>query len=190
MTTIAPGFEILTVDAGQIATIVLSPDAVATWSFIGAQPGLGDLPTGANSLSAGATIVLGPWTANKRIRVEISRASETSVVSVPTNPFSVLFGKVDSFVGNRVLISDDNGRLLRCDDSSNVIITVPNNLLEGFNIGFLTWGTGTLTISAGSGATNRSSTSGLHFQFNAGSLVVAKNANGISAEFILGGDFV
>ncbi|RXH23310.1 hypothetical protein XH99_31860 [Bradyrhizobium nanningense] len=103
--------------------------------------------------------------------------------------YTIFYTDVVPFTGNRTLNADDNGKVLRCDDASNVTITVPRNLPECFTCGFLTWGAGTVTVSAGSGATKRSTTSALSTQFSGGSVLVAKNADDVSAEFILSGGF-
>lgn len=95
-----------------------------------------------------------------------------------------LYATVESFTGNRTLASTDNGKILRCEDASNVTITVPSTLSIGFNIGFAMWGAGTITMSAGSGMTNRGGKTALSTQYQVGSLLVLK-----VGEFVLGGDF-
>lgn len=103
--------------------------------------------------------------------------------------YTIFYSDVVPFTGNRTLGADDNGKILRCDDSSNVTITVPADLPECFSVGFAMWGAGTITVAAGSGATKRSSTSAISTQYQWGSLLVVKNADDASAEFALGGDF-
>jgi len=61
---------------------------------------------------------------------------------------------------------------------------------NSFSAAFAMWDAGTVTIAAGSGATNRSNTSALNSQYQWGSVFVGENANDVSAEFVLGGDFV
>ncbi|QIO34642.1 hypothetical protein [Bradyrhizobium sp. 1(2017)] len=106
-----------------------------------------------------------------------------------TASYTVYYSDVVPFTGNRTLSPDDNGKVLRCDDTSDVTITVPPDLPECFSCGFMMWSTGTITVSAGSGATKRSSTSELSTQYSTGALLVGKNADGASAEFILSGGF-
>lgn len=106
-----------------------------------------------------------------------------------TATYTVFYTDVVPFTGNRTLSLDDNGKVLRCDDTSNVTITVPRGLPEFFSCGFMMWSTGTITIAAGSGATKRSSASALSTQYMSGALLVAKNADNASAEFVLGGGF-
>jgi hypothetical protein len=97
--------------------------------------------------------------------------------------------KIEPFTGNRARSQDDNGRILRCEDSGNVTVTVSNFLMEGFNVGFAQWGSGTITLSAGSGATKRAGGTATAGQYQHGSLIVVKNSDGASAEYIVSGDF-
>ncbi|MBR0735765.1 hypothetical protein JQ581_02400 [Bradyrhizobium liaoningense] len=106
-----------------------------------------------------------------------------------TATYTIFYTDVVPFTGNRTLSLDDNGKVLRCDDTSNVTITVPRDLPECFCCAFMMWSTGTITASAGSGATKRSSASVLSTQYLTGALLVAKNADDASAEFILSGGF-
>lgn len=103
--------------------------------------------------------------------------------------YTIFYTDVVPFTGNRTLSADDNGKVLRCDDASSVTVMVPRDLPECFTCGFLMWGAGTVTVSAGSGATKRSTTSALSTQYSGGSVLVAKNADDASAEFILNGGF-
>lgn len=106
-----------------------------------------------------------------------------------TVTYTIFYTDVIPFTGNRTLTADDNGKVLRCDDASNVTVTVPRDLPECFTCGFLMWGAGTITLAAGSGATKRSSTSAISAQYSSGALLVAKNADDGSAEFVLSGGF-
>lgn len=107
----------------------------------------------------------------------------------PTYPIATQVGKIERFSGNRTLSPDDNGRVFRGEDSSNVTVTVPNNLGEGFTVGFVQYASGTITLSAGSGATKRAGGTATSAQYQRGSLIVTKNADGASAESFVGGDF-
>lgn len=98
-------------------------------------------------------------------------------------------GKVERLTGDKTLSPSDKGKLFRCDSAANVTVTAPANLPEGFNVGLAMWAAGTVTVAAGSGATNRSSKTALSTQYQMGSLLVMKNASGAAAEFVLGGDF-
>ncbi|WP_448043773.1 hypothetical protein [Bradyrhizobium liaoningense] len=106
-----------------------------------------------------------------------------------TVTYTIFYTDVIPFTGNRTLTADDNGKVLRCDDASNVTITVPATLPECFTCGFLMWGAGTVTVAAGSGATKRSSTAALSTQYSSGAMLVAKNTNDAAAEFVLSGGF-
>ena len=56
------------------------------------------------------------------------------------------------------------------------------------NLAFAMWNTGTVTLTAGSGATARDTKAGVATRYKVGSLLVVKNADGASAEYLLGGD--
>ncbi len=118
---------------------------------------------------------------------DLRRVTVTAVIGAAN--YTVFYSDVVPFTGDRTLALTDDGKVLRCDDASNVTVTAPNNLPECFSVGFAMWGAGTITVAAGSGATNRSSTSAISTQYQWGSLVVAKNTDDASAEFVLGGDF-
>lgn len=100
-------------------------------------------------------------------------------------------GSVVPFSGaNLTLGANMNGKMLRSDGNSNVTVTVPASLPVGFNCGFMMFGTGTITLAPGSGATNRSAKTALSAQYQAGSILVAKNNTGLTAaEYLAGGDF-
>lgn len=140
-------------------------------------------------IPAGGTRIFGPFPTERHYSIECAVGSLTYSITKDEFGRSVLLGNVEGFTGARTLIDQDNGKILRCDDASAVVVTVPNSLAEGFNVGFAMWGAGTVTVSAGSGATNRSSTSALSTQYGVGSLLVVKNASGTSSEFALGGSF-
>lgn len=94
-------------------------------------------------------------------------------------------GRVVPFSGTAVTIDQDmSGMLLRSDGNSPVTVTVPSTLPVGFNMGFIMYGTGTLTLAPGAGATNRSGKTALAAQYQSGSIFVAK-----VGEYIVGGDF-
>jgi hypothetical protein len=139
------------------------------------------------SLAASQSMTFGPFPTIRKYRLECSAGSLSYQFSKPDFDYSTQLGNVEGFTGNRTLTLSDNGKLLRCDDASAVTITVPNAMPTGFNVGILQWGAGTVTVAAGSGATKRTSASALSAQYAAGSIVIAKNVDGASAEFVLGG---
>jgi hypothetical protein len=124
----------------------------------------------------------------RRIRIDVSSGVVTAAASKPAVPYAIEYGKIEGFTGNRTLTVDDNGRLLRCDDSSSVTITVPNSLPEGFNVSFAQWSTGSVTISPASGATSRSTATTPTAQFKIGVVMVIKNVDGASAEYSVNGE--
>jgi hypothetical protein len=188
-TLAAPSRQIISLDAGQILTVTPDATAAGRYGRVGNLPGDGDgVSTGYTNLTAGVSVVIGPYIVPTRHAIECSASGITYSASTPTRPFSMFLGKVEGFTGNRTLTADDNGRLLRSDDASGVTITVPNNLAEGFNLSFAQWGAGTVTIAAASGATNRSSVSATTAQYKVGCVLVMKNTGSASAEFTVDGE--
>jgi hypothetical protein len=175
-TVTAPGRNVVALDANQIITISPAANASGRVGRIGDLPGDGENASAYGTLTASTTKVVGPFINPTRHAIELSAGTATYAVSTPNPAYRTLLGRMDGFTGNRTLTADDNGKILRCDDASNVTITVPNSLAEGFNVGFAMFGAGTVTISAGSGATNRSSTSALSTQYQVGSLLVCRVA--------------
>lgn len=137
-----------------------------------------------------SSAVFGPFPKHRRYTLECRAGSVLyTMANAGNNAIATQLGNMEGFTGNRTLVPDDNGKVLRCDDPSNVTITVPGTLPSGFNVGFAMWGAGTVTVAAGSGATKRSSTSALSTQYSLGSVLVGKNNDLASAEFVLGGGF-
>jgi len=138
-------------------------------------------------IAASQTLIFGPFPTIRKYRLECDSGSISYAFDKKDFDYSTQMGNVEGFTGARTLTLSDNGKLLRCDDASALTITVPNTMPAGFNIGILQWGAGSVTVAAASGATKRSSASALTAQYAAGSITVAKNADGVSAEFVLGG---
>lgn len=189
MPTLGPSAPISTtisLDAGSVLTITPGTSSTASLQRSGDKPG--DPNIGTPATIAGAA-KYGPFPSHRYYTLQAVTGSVTYTVDKPTQLMATHLGNAEGFTGNRTLVADDNAKILRCDDSSNVTITVPNNLPEGFNVGLSMWGTGTVTISAGSGATNRTSKTALSTRYQSGGVLVLKNSGGAAAEFILGGDF-
>lgn len=110
------------------------------------------------------------------LRVPLTRQAEVSAGS-PATPIVVV-------ASSRALTMDDNGTILRAD--AGVTLTVPATLPTGFSCSAAQWGAGTVTIAAGSGAANRSSTTASSAQYSLLSVLVVKNSDGNSAEYIVG----
>lgn len=171
--------------------LIVTADAVSSGTLRRRADSHGVQLQGANaqSIVAGGKRIVGPFGTVRRYTIEAATGVLAYTVSAKDLTYSTFKGNVEGFTGNRTLTADDNGKILRCDDASAVVITVPNDLEDGFNVGVAMWGAGTVTVAAGSGATKRSSTSALSTQYSLGSIIVMKNANAASAEFVLGGDF-
>lgn len=155
-------------------------------AVVSAKEGFGLSPGMSWNVTPGVPfkMLANPGTFKVEIRAESGEAKYTQFSPVLGYDFNF-----EPFTGDRTLTADDNGNFLRCDDDEDVTITVPADLPETFSCGLAMWGEGTVTVEAGSGATKRSSTSELATQYQAGSVIVLKNADNESAEFILGGDF-
>ncbi|MGY3590125.1 hypothetical protein ACVIGB_010291 [Bradyrhizobium sp. USDA 4341] len=103
-------------------------------------------------------------------------------------------GNVVPFIGNLTVTRSDAGKIFRCDDPANVTVTVPADLDTGFNVGFIAFNTGTITLAPGSGAANRSGKTVLSTQYQVGSFMVVNKTGGDfgvppKIDFLVGGDF-
>lgn len=181
--------EAIQLQPGEVLTV--TADAVSSGTLRRRSDSHGVQLSGANSqpIVASGKRVVGPFGTVRRYTIEVSAGSLTYTIGAKDLTFSTFRGNVEGFTGNRTLVADDNGKILRCDDASPVTITVPNDLPDGFNVGASMWGAGTVTVAAASGATKRSTTTALNTQYGVGSIIVMKNVDNASAEFVLGGDF-
>ncbi|MGY3358814.1 hypothetical protein ACVWZK_005477 [Bradyrhizobium sp. GM0.4] len=81
-------------------------------------------------------------------------------------------GFVVPFTGNLAITRDDEGKIFRSDDTANVTVTIANDLPIGFNVGFVMYSTGTITLAASPHVVNRSGKTVLSTQYQTGSLMV------------------
>ncbi|GMO21775.1 hypothetical protein BwSF12_13070 [Bradyrhizobium ottawaense] len=167
------------VSQGNSVTIIVPADRILEVSTAGEA---------SVTIEGGRTWWLRPGDKRRLLLPDPAKRVTITAFSGTAN-YTIFYTDVVPFTGNRTLSLDDNGKVLRCDDPSNVTITVPRDLPECFSCGFMMWSTGTITVSAGSGAAKRSSVSALSTQYQWGSVLVAKNADEASAEFLLGGGF-
>lgn len=102
-------------------------------------------------------------------------------------------GFVVPFKGNLTVTRDDEGKIFRCDDPSDVSVTIANDLEIGFNCGFATYNTGKVTLAASPHVNNRSARTVLSTRYQAGSLMVLDRTGGQGIygdiEILVGGDF-
>jgi hypothetical protein len=178
----------ITLQAGETLRVVSDANSNGLVRRLGDKAGFQRSGSQEQSVPASSTRVFGPATSARRYSIEVAVGSLTYTTSVEDLPYSNLLGNIEGFTGSKTLRAEDNGKFLRCDDASNVTITVQNDLPQGFNVSFSMWSTGTITVAAASGATNRSTTSALSTQYQLGSLIVMKNA-GTAAEYVLTGGF-
>lgn len=137
-----------------------------------------------------SNVSFGPFPTDRTFSIEAANGKLNYSVSKPSFDYATQRGNVEVFIGSFTLNSDHNGKLFRCDDPANVTISVPNDLPQGFNCGFVMYSTGTVTISPATGAINRGGKSALSTQYQVGSLFVAKQVTANNAaEYMLGGDF-
>jgi hypothetical protein len=100
-----------------------------------------------------------------------------------------LRGNIVSLTEGFTLSPSDEGKLFRCENTANIVITVPGTLPEGFNCGFIMWSTGTITLTPTVGVVNRSGKTALTTQYQSGSLMVIKFMGHAKHDFLVGGDF-
>lgn len=181
---------IITIAPNQTLTIV-SPDVFSS-GLVRRVGGGGEQLSGIRitKVLAGNSYSFGPFGSSRTYSIEPSGGKLTYSVSVEGNQYATQRGNIEPFTGSFALKSDDMGKVFRCDDTANVTITVPNDLPQGFNCGFIMYGTGTVTLAMASGAVNRSAKTALSTQYNRGSLIVAKQVTASNAaECLIGGDF-
>lgn len=107
-------------------------------------------------------------------------------------------GVINRFLGDVVnvtsfpytLQASDNGKILRFNSATPVVVNLPNNLVIGFNIAWSQAGAGQVTFAPASGSTmnNRQSQVKSAGQYAMGSLIVMTNTGGTSAMYNLAGD--
>lgn len=106
-------------------------------------------------------------------------------------------GAVPFYVGRKELsgttytVSNaDNACILEAINASGCAITLPATLSQGFNVGILRYGAGSVTWTAGSGATIRvpGSATGIASQYGTASAYVRSNTTGSNAEIIVAGN--
>jgi hypothetical protein len=72
-------------------------------------------------------------------------------------------------------------------------VTIANDLHIGFNVGFVMYSTGTITLAASPHVVNRSGKTVLSTQYQTGSLMVMQRTGGLGIygdiEYLTGGDF-
>lgn len=145
-----------------------------------------------SNIIANSSLSFGPFPTDRTYSIEaIGAGGKLSYVAAkPSYDYATQRGNIEPFVGSFAIKNEDMGKVFRCDDTSNVTITVPNDLSQGFNCGFIMYGTGTITLSFASGAINHSAKTALTTQYQRGSLFCAKqiSANN-AAEILVGGDF-
>ncbi|MCK1601060.1 hypothetical protein IVB02_06395 [Bradyrhizobium sp. 166] len=102
-------------------------------------------------------------------------------------------GFVVPFTGNLTVTRDDEGKIFRSDDTANVTVTIANDLHIGFNVGFVMYSTGTITLAASPHVVNRSGKAVLSTRYQTGSLMVMQRTGGLGIygdiEYLTGGDF-
>jgi hypothetical protein len=182
--------EVITLQPGQ-TMVVRSPDALS--SGIVRRVGIDGRQLQGNrmqSVQVNSKLQIGPFANPRAYSIEAVGTKLTYTIDKPSQSFARELGDVWGFTGSLVLNNEMNGRVLRCDDTSNVTITVPGDLAEGFNAGFIKYAAGNVTLSFTSGAVNRNGVTALTTLYQRGSLFVAKQTVAEdTAECMVGGDF-
>jgi len=88
------------------------------------------------------------------------------------------------------LLSSDTGKVITLTNAAAITLTCPDSLAVGFNCTVIQGGAGTVTFSAGGGATinNRQSHTTTAGQYAATGLIVTANSGGSAAVYNLSGD--
>ncbi len=108
----------------------------------------------------------------------MAQAYSSNTIAAPAS------ATITAIVDSLTLEGRHNGLVLRSDSDFGVTVTVSRYLPEGFTCAVAQWGNGTVTV-AEAGSTNQSGTTATSAQYNMLSLIVVKNADGASAEFIV-----
>ncbi|MGJ4932186.1 hypothetical protein ACQR1I_35385 [Bradyrhizobium sp. HKCCYLS2038] len=102
-------------------------------------------------------------------------------------------GLIVPFTGNLRITRNDEGKIFRCDDTSNVTVTFDNDLATGFNCGFIKYNTGNVTLGASPNVTNLLGRTVLFTRYDTGSIMVTQRTEVDAVqrliEYMVGGDF-
>ena len=82
------------------------------------------------------------------------------------------------------LADSDSGTIIVCENATDIVITIPNTIFAGANVGIVRAGTGNVAITPAGGATLRGgSFSSIGAQYRMASLFFFRNSNGTSTEY-------
>lgn len=86
--------------------------------------------------------------------------------------------------------ASDHGKVVEFNNASAITVTLPNNMVVGFNCQIRQVGGGRVTLVAASGAVIRSSSVAVktRVQWSEASLAVRTNTGGTAAEYVVSGD--
>jgi len=138
-----------------------------------------------------ASVKYGVGLPNLPAKTLVGNLLDTSAPGTPLDAADLLSitsgGVIEILAANKTLTVADAGKIFRVDANTAYTVTVAANLPEGFNVGLAQWGTQAITLAAGAGATNRSSTTATSAQYKMLSVLVLKNNVGLTAaEFTVG----
>jgi hypothetical protein len=179
--------ETITLAAGYTLTIA-SQSLYASGIVRRIGPNLETFPGNQiTNIPANTSKSFGPFPRDREYSIEAAGTGYALSYDIERAPFdnATQIGNIEGFTGSFTLKNEDMGKVFRCDDASPSSITVPNDLIQGFNCGFIQGNSGSVTIVAGTGAVNHGGKSALSTQYQVGSLIVFN----VNAEFLLGGDF-
>ena len=137
-------------------------------------------------VESSSTRQLGPYPFVRSYDIEVAAGHLTYDIIQHEYGFETELLNVELFTTNRTLTPNDNGKTLRCESSSACALTVTNVLPVGFRVSFSQWGTGSVSVQAGSGATAQGSVPTIS-QYQTATIQVIRNIDGLSAEYIVVG---
>lgn len=181
--------DTLTLPPGQVLTVVA--DAFGAGIIRRINPNSQLSGARQTSIAANGTKSFGPFASVRTYSIECSRGKLSVDQGKSDYRPAREIGAIETFSASFTLQADMMGTVFRNDSASNLTVTVPNDLPEGFNCGFIKYAAGNVALSFAAGAINRSAVATLTTQYTRGSLFVAKqSANVDAAECLVGGDFV
>lgn len=181
--------EVITLQPGQTMTIT-SPDVLSS-GIVRRMAVDGGQLTGnrLQPIQASGKINIGPFALPRTYSIEAVGTSLLYSIDVHSQSYARQLGDVWGFTGSLLINNEMNGKIMRCEDANPVTVSIPGDLIEGFNCGIIRFAAGSVTLSFVSGAVKRVGGTALGTQYFRGSLFVAKNADGNTAECMVGGDF-
>lgn len=187
MTSVTPGSDALFIlPADQTLTLVGNAQASGVL-YPQAYPSGGAIPsTGLLTVGASGSYDVGPFKTPHAYRLTATVGSIDFAMGFKDVPFASDRANCEEITASRVLTNGDNGKFFRVNSAIAVSLTIPNNLIEGWNAGFVQYGAGNIALVSASGAINRSPITGTTAQYSIMSAFCVNNPNdGAAAEYVV-----